>query len=724
MAEISTAIYSLNGGEVGRDIIARFDLDRLRFAATTMENFLPFRSGKMQLRPGFEFMTLATDGDVGIWRPFFNTNTQNFLLHFASNNLRIYEVTENGVTAIRNLTNAPWSAAQAKTIKTEQINDVMYIASSLAPMQLEFRGGTNWQLIPYQPEDGPFDIGPEEQTISLNASSSLSTNTTITASQNYFSSTDIGLLLRLRIAGLQNVTEALGNSNPTSNSIRVFGNTENRQRFTAEFSVSSQIVSSGRLVLEQSIGDDQSWRTFRFWQINAREAQFFRDRLNDDIPNIPTFYRFNYLTTNDEEEVVLVRLLYSGGTTETIARVTSYSSPTRVRVSANRNFASTRPTNNWDEGSWSTTKGWPTSVVYHSGRLMWGRRNQIFASESDRFETFTNSTEGDASAFTRSVLSKSTDGLLWLIDNQRLIAGAQNTISFAWSSTFSENLTASDFTSRIAASVGSLNYQGQILDSETLFIDQTRRKLYILKNEGAQADFNLLDTTEINRDILEPGINGFAIQRQPETRIWCVMADGTMRCLTYEPSQNVLAWSRITTEGGQIVGVYTLPGVAEDSVLILFRQDDGEIVIERLRSLNEADGSTQNAMLDHRAELPYRGRWQSTKLAYGATPPNTALGAEKRVHHLGLYMLDTQLSGVRVGPSFDNLHGLARTQLGKPVDFDTVQSEFTAYPQPFGGSWDIDSRICIEVNSPNPCTIAALVIGMDTNDDTRKQNKS
>jgi len=64
------AIYSLNGGEVGDDIVPRIDLDRLRFAASFMENSLPAITGKMSLRPGFEMKGTSTSGNLTELIPF------------------------------------------------------------------------------------------------------------------------------------------------------------------------------------------------------------------------------------------------------------------------------------------------------------------------------------------------------------------------------------------------------------------------------------------------------------------------------------------------------------------------------------------------------------------------------------------------------------------------------------------------------------------------------
>ncbi len=64
MGRINAPIYSLNGGEVGREALARLDLERMQFAASRCENFLPRVIGSISIRPGFEYQSDINYGQL------------------------------------------------------------------------------------------------------------------------------------------------------------------------------------------------------------------------------------------------------------------------------------------------------------------------------------------------------------------------------------------------------------------------------------------------------------------------------------------------------------------------------------------------------------------------------------------------------------------------------------------------------------------------------------
>ncbi len=61
MPRVNAPVYSLNGGEVGNEPLARLDLERLQFAGSLYLNMLPRVVGSMTLRPGLEHVA-----DIGL----------------------------------------------------------------------------------------------------------------------------------------------------------------------------------------------------------------------------------------------------------------------------------------------------------------------------------------------------------------------------------------------------------------------------------------------------------------------------------------------------------------------------------------------------------------------------------------------------------------------------------------------------------------------------------
>jgi hypothetical protein len=55
MAEIREGLYSLNAGQVSRNVLAHIDIAKLKAACERQENFLPLVLGPAMMRPGTQY---------------------------------------------------------------------------------------------------------------------------------------------------------------------------------------------------------------------------------------------------------------------------------------------------------------------------------------------------------------------------------------------------------------------------------------------------------------------------------------------------------------------------------------------------------------------------------------------------------------------------------------------------------------------------------------------
>jgi hypothetical protein len=89
---------------------------------------------------------------------------------------------------------------------------------------------------------------------------------------------------------------------------------------------------------------------------------------------------------------------------------------------------------------------------------------------------------------------------------------------------------------------------------------------------------------------------------------------------------------------------------------------------------------------------------------------------------IGLQKFKTQLCvsrrSLRYGRDFNHLYPLPLTVNGATVDPNSIWSALDSDPFIFAGSWDTDARLCLQAQSPRPCTILAAVIGMQTSERT------
>ncbi|NTF54421.1 hypothetical protein G6L12_05870 [Agrobacterium rhizogenes] len=118
------------------------------------------------------------------------------------------------------------------------------------------------------------------------------------------------------------------------------------------------------------------------------------------------------------------------------------------------------------------------------------------------------------------------------------------------------------------------------------------------------------------------------------------------------------------------------------------------------------------------AGLPYRARYKSARLAYGGDA-GTAMLQEKSVNGVGLILMDFIRQGIKIGASFDDpyrgldhLPMMADNMTQPGVVSDIVRDEQTI---PFAGEWNVDSRVCIEINSPYSACLLGMVLELTTN---------
>jgi len=452
-----------------------------------------------------------------------------------------------------------------------------------------------------------------------------------------------------------------------------------------------------------------------------------------------------------------------------IVRIVEFTSQTSVEAEVLSTLGRAASTTLWEEGEWSGYRGFPSAVAFHDGRLYWGFQDRLMGSVPDDFTNFDDTTEGDSGPINRSVATGGAEAIRWLLSAQRLLVGTVAQEVSVRSNSFDEPITPTAFTARKFSSRGCADLQAIRIDSRGIFVGRDENRVYEMVYEINAQDYDSRDATRLNPEICGAGIVDLAIQRLPDTRVWFVLADGTAAVLTYEPSDEVIAWTTVST-AGDIKAVGVLPGDDEDEVYFAVeRVNSGATImaIEKLARLSQVEGGNVSrnmdsfvtftglgsdtiSGLDHLeglevvawadgipypgpytvsggdivledtvddgcAGLAYDGLFKSTKLTYAGGDKGTSLGQQKRVDHLSLIMTDVGWKGVEIGRDFDNMTGLnpTRDNAGTLADTDVI-SDVDFVPVPFDGGWKADPRFCFRVSAPYPATFLGVVVSLTT----------
>lgn len=653
---------------------------------------------------------------------------------------------------------APWLAADLDNIRFEQSRDVLFVAcEGNKQRRIERRAARSWSVVLYQSDDGPFGL-INSTPITLKPAA-LSGNTTLTASSAFFRTSHVGALFRLVSRG-QSVSASLSAENTFSNTIEVTG-VGTRRGFT----ISRTGTWVATITLQRSFDDGASWIDVTSYTTTG--AVTFNDGLDNEI----VLYRIGIKTGDYTSGTAVLALAITTGSITGVGRVTDYTSSTVVSCEVITDFGGTTATENWYEGEWSTYRGFPSSVSLAEGRLAWAGKDGVWLSVSDAFESFDDETVGDSGPISRTVGAGPVDNINWILALQRLLLGGEGTEFVCKSSSFDEPMTPTDFSIRPASTHGSSNVEAAKLDKTGIYIQRGGSRVMQIGIEE-DSEYGSSDLTVLCPEVTAAGVKRMAIQRLPDTRVHCVLDDGTVAIATINQLENVLCWQTVETDG-DVEDVAVLPGTdgaLEDRVYYsvnrtingstkrylekwalesecvggtLNKQADSFILYSgsattTITGLSHLEGETvvvwgdgvslgsyvvtggqitglSASVTSAVVGLSYTAQYKSTKLAY-VTAMGTGLVQKKILRRLGLIMRYTHAQGLTYGRDFNNLDNLPGKEDEVAVSSSSIHTNYDEESFSFPGEWNTDSRLCLQATAPKPCTLLAAVISIEEHD--------
>lgn len=496
-------------------------------------------------------------------------------------------------------------AANLNDVRYDQSADVIYLdANGVHPCKIERRGtGRSWSFVKYQPETGPF-LSSATSSAKLRVSKQYG-NTDMSSDIPFFTSAHTGALFRLFNASQSGVWP-LGAKNATTDAIMVTGISDTgdtgspSQGSERRITVSVTGTYAGRMQIERSFEGPESGfhpvsnsggylrgSTSTDTGILSNDTGTFTRVINDPDDNTIAWYRVKMKEYTSGG--AFVQMTYPHGGVNGVARVTGYNSNTNVDIEVLSRFSDTGPTELWQEGAWSDRQGYPTAVALHSGRLAHSGSSNLWLSVSDDYENFDDETEGEAGPIARTLGSGPVDSIYYLLSAIRLLIGTAGAELHLRTSNEDEPVTPSNCVARPVSTQGSSNVRALKMDANGVFVQRSGRRVFMVGDQ-------VIELTLLVPDLLAAGIVSVAIQRQPETRLHCVLSDGRVGILTFEPQEEVLCWSIWETLSGDAVEkAMILPGTVNDRVYYHIRRTingSTKRYLERWATEDECIGDT------------------------------------------------------------------------------------------------------------------------------------
>jgi hypothetical protein len=245
-------------------------------------------------------------------------------------------------------------------------------------------------------------------------------------------------------------------------------------------------------------------------------------------------------------------------------------------------------------------RGYPSAVCLFEQRLVFastpGRPSTVWMSKSGDYSNFAEyALITDDSPITLTLASPEVTPALWMVPLRSLVLGTSG-MEWELSSTGESAFTAKTAQAKPQSYWGSSLKKVIMVGNALLHVSSSGAQVRNLQYQFTEDSYGGADLSILASHLFETPeqrIIDWAYEKNPDSIIWCVKADGTLAALTYQQEHQVLAWSRHDTDG-RVFSVAAIPfGRGYSLFLGVERQVNGvryfnlEVLAERYISGDE-----------------------------------------------------------------------------------------------------------------------------------------
>ncbi|HEJ9371217.1 hypothetical protein [Klebsiella oxytoca] len=611
MPSTSPSINSFNAGEFSPLMMGQTDFQKWKSGTKYMLNFIPRSQGPAERRGGTYFVKEVKDSSARVWLAKFVFNTtQAFILEFGPGYIRFYSDHGVALDADGNAleVSSPWSSSDLTNddggfgLSMVQSGDVIYICchtGETVPYKLTRVSNTSWTLNAFDISAamGPFDNINSDKSLVVytdqfriyssdgaalpDGTPTTTSTTTITANAAIFKSGHVGGLFYI-----ESSTDAVDDDTGHSGYIPAWAAST-----TETFSVGVFCRSEGKYY--EDMDGTKTGTTQPTWTVGAH-----RDGSGGDA----SLWRYS----NGGWGVIEITAVSSDGLTAT-GKILSELPPS-VRNTTGQTYK-------YAFGDWSENMGYPTKVAFYKNRLVFASRGKLWFSVASDYENFTPMTDGyevqSDDSINVQIESDSTNAIRWLAPGSSLVIGTAGAEHACSPSTTNSAFGPDNIQITKESAFGSKEIPAEDVGGETVFIQRAGRKVRSVSADYESGQYSSTDLTVIAEHITNGAIIDLAWQQEPDHVLWVVLANGSLRGLTYNKEQDVIGWHRHDV-GGEVEAVAAIPdpsGGRDDLWMVVRRTINGSTVryIEYLHAGWDASTESLSAAFYVDCGLSYSG---------------------------------------------------------------------------------------------------------------------
>lgn len=222
----------------------------------------------------------------------------------------------------------------------------------------------------------------------------------------------------------------------------------------------------------------------------------------------------------------------------------------------------------------------PSCVTIHEQRICFANTNndpqKVWASVSGDYEDMTVGT-GDSDAFVYTIGSEQVNAIRWLSSGRVLGMGTLGGVFSLSSGDDTQPITPTNVVVKRETSYGALGVVPKKIGNQVYYIQRNGKTIREFAYSYDLDEYTAFDATLLAEHITNDEIVDMDYQQSPYNMLWCVRNDGEIAVLTRQIDQEVLAWSRIVTDG-EFESVAVIPGDGgDDEVWVAVKRTIGGV---------------------------------------------------------------------------------------------------------------------------------------------------
>jgi len=370
--------------------------------------------------------------------------------------------------------------------------------------------------------------------------------------------------------------------------------------------------------------------------------------------------------------------------------ITAITSTTVATATVIKDMGSSSDSTDWALGAFSDTTGHPSCVTFYEQRLVFaGTTDQpqtLFFSRSGDYENMDENRGGTVAAddaMIYTIASNQVNVIQSLKATRTLIiltSGGEFTLN---SDSTGTAVSPTNINIKKQSNYGASNIDALSVGNATLFVQRAKRKLRELAYNFDTDGYVAPDMTILAEDVTLSGLDELTYQQEPHSIIWGIRGDGVLVGLTYQRSEQVVAWHQHKLGGsfgatahGIVESVISISGNSynrsdEDQIWIIVKRTINSVTrryVEYLTPFEFDSSLTQFQFVD--SALSYSGSSTSTLtgldhlngqtvsvIANGSTHPDEVVAS-------GSITLDRTTTAAKVGLAYTSKLQTMRLDVG------------------------------------------------------------